>query len=121
MAGRRRDILDELTALACEFRDDRDWKQFHNPKDMALSLTLEAAELLELMQWKSGRELHEHLLKKKDLLSDELCDVLYWVLVMAHDHNIDLRQAFRDKIRKNEAKYPVHKAHGKAKKYTELD
>jgi dCTP diphosphatase len=114
------DVIDRLTAMACKFRDERDWKQFHNPKDMALSLTLEAAELLELMQWKNGPELHQHLRKNKKLLSDELCDVFYWVLVMAHDNQIDLRRAFAQKIRKNEAKYPIAKSRGKAKKYTEL-
>lgn len=115
------DVIDRLTALACKFRDERNWKQFHNPKDMALSMSLEAAEVLELMQWKSGEELQQHLEKHREQLGDELCDVLYWVLVIAHDHKIDLRRAFRAKIAKNEAKYPVHKAHGKAKKYTELD
>ena len=87
---------------------------------MALSLTLEAAELLELMQWKNGDELRKHLEQKQELLGEELCDVLYWVLVIAHDQGIDLRRAFRDKIRKNRAKYPVHKAHGRALKYTDL-
>jgi NTP pyrophosphatase (non-canonical NTP hydrolase) len=114
------DILDKLTALACKFRDERNWKQFHNPKDMALSLVLEASELLELMQWKNGAELAQHLAKRREELGDELCDVLYWVLVIAHDHGIDLRKAFQRKIRKNRAKYPVHKAHGRAAKYTEL-
>ena len=115
------DIIDRLTGLACKFRDERNWKQFHNSKDMALSMSLEAAEVLELMQWKNGEELQQHLEKHREQLGDELCDVLYWVLVIAHDHKIDLRNAFRAKIAKNEAKYPVHKAHGKAKKYTELD
>jgi NTP pyrophosphatase (non-canonical NTP hydrolase) len=115
------DIVDQLTALACKFRNERDWKQFHNSKDMALSLMLEAGELLELVQWKSGQDLEKHLHLKKGELADELCDVLYWVLVIAHDHNIDLRKAFRAKIRKNRAKYPIAKVRGKAKKYTELD
>lgn len=114
------DVIDHLTALACKFRDDRNWKQFHNPKDQALSLTLEATELLELMQWKNGAELQKHLEKNRELLGDELCDVFYWVLVIAHDQGIDLRQAFEAKIRKNEVKYPVEKAHGRAAKYTEL-
>lgn len=120
MSKRRRDIIDNLTALACKFRDERNWKQFHNPKDQILSLTLEAAELLELTQWKNGGELEGHLHAKRELLGEELCDVLYWVLVIAHDQGIDLRKAFRDKIRKNNAKYPIHKAHGRALKYTEL-
>ena len=114
------DVIDHLTSLACQFRDQRNWKQFHNPKDMALSLTLEAAELLELMQWKNGAELRRHLEEKREELGDELCDVLYWVLVIAHDHGIDLPKTFAAKMRKNAAKYPIEKAHGKAKKYTEL-
>ncbi len=118
--GKTPDVIDRLTAMACRFRDERNWKQFHNPKDMALSLVLEASELLELTQWKNGQDLHEHLQKNHELLGDELCDVLYWVLVIAHEYNIDLRTAFKAKIAKNEAKYPIHKAHGKAKKYTEL-
>lgn len=120
MPRRKNDILDQLTALANRFREERNWKQFHNPKDMALSLVLEATEVLELMQWKSGTELEAHLKKKRELLGDELCDVLYWVLVMAADHDIDLRKAFRAKILKNALKYPIHKSHGRAAKYTEL-
>ena len=120
MAARKRDIIDQLTALACRFRNERDWQQFHNPKDMALSLTLEAAELLELMQWKNGEELRQHLENKRELLGEELCDVLYWVLVIANDHDIDLRKAFRDKIKKNNVKYPIHKSRGRSTKYTEL-
>lgn len=110
----------ELTALALRFRDERDWKQFHNPKDMAISLALESAELLELMQWRNGAELEKHLKAKNEALGDELADVLFWVLAIAHEHHIDLGDAFRKKIAKNEAKYPVHKAKGSAKKYTEL-
>lgn len=120
MATRKTDIVDELTELACEFRDERNWKQFHNPKDMALSLVLEASELLELTQWKNGEELQRHLEAKRELLGEELCDVLYWVLVIAKDHGIDLREAFRRKIEKNRAKYPIEKSHGKSTKYTEL-
>jgi NTP pyrophosphatase (non-canonical NTP hydrolase) len=112
--------IGELTALAIGFRDRRDWKQFHNPKDMALSLCLESAEVLELMQWKNGRELDAHLRARREDLGDELSDVLYWVLTIAHDFGIDVAQAFRDKIRKSARKYPVAKARGRASKYTEL-
>lgn len=114
------DPLRKLTQLAVDFRDQRDWKQFHNPKDMAVSLALEAAELLELVQWKSGEELEAALTAKRTELADELCDVLYWVLVIAHDRGIDLEKAFEAKIRKNQAKYPIEKCRGKARKYTEL-
>ena len=75
----------ELTELAIKFRDERDWKQFHNPKDMALSLVLEASELLELMQWKNGDELMAHLAKNRAAMGEELSDVLFWVLAIAND------------------------------------
>jgi len=102
------------------FRDARDWKKFHNPKDQALSLVLEAAELLELMQWRNGPELQEHLTANKDRLAEELADVLGWVLLLAHDQQIDLAAALQRKIQINEQKYPVEKAKGVATKYTEL-
>jgi dCTP diphosphatase len=112
--------LHELTQLVLKFRDERNWAQFHNPKDVALSLTLEAAELLELTQWKSGEELKAHLIANREALGDELSDILGWVLVMASDQGIDLESAFRRKLEKNAEKYPVEKARGQAKKYTEL-
>jgi NTP pyrophosphatase (non-canonical NTP hydrolase) len=112
--------LQELTQLVLKFRDERHWAQFHNPKDVALSLTLEAAELLELTQWKSGEELKAHLAANREALGDELSDILGWVLVMASDQGIDLEDAFRRKLLKNAEKYPVEKARGQAKKYTEL-
>ena len=114
------DSLAELARLVLKFREDRDWKQFHNPKDMGLSLSLEVNELLELMQWRNGDELLAHLEAKKPEVGDELSDVLGWVLLLASDLKIDLAEAFRNKIVKNEQKYPIEKAHGLAKKYTEL-
>jgi NTP pyrophosphatase (non-canonical NTP hydrolase) len=112
--------LGELTRLVLEFRDARDWKQFHNPKDQALSLVLEAAELLELMQWRNGAELHEHLRQTRDRVGEELADVLGWLLLLAHDLEIDLAAAFSRKIELNSRKYPVDKAKGSPRKYTEL-
>lgn len=115
-------MFKKLQERVVRFRDKRDWKQFHKPKDTALSLLLEAAELLELFQWKTEEETVKHLKtrKGKQGLSEELSDVLYWVLLMAHDYDIDLEDAFEKKMRKNEKKYPVKKAKGSAKKYTEL-
>jgi NTP pyrophosphatase (non-canonical NTP hydrolase) len=112
--------LEELTQLVLKFREERNWAQFHNPKDVALSLSLEAAELLELTQWRNGEELTAHLAANREALADELSDILGWVLVFASDQGIDLTEAFRKKIEKNAAKYPVEKARGVAKKYTEL-
>ena len=114
------DSIRQLTELALAFRDERDWKQFHNPKDMALSLVLEAAEVLELTQWKNGEELREHLDRNRQRLGEELADVLFWVLAMSHDAGIDLAHAFRQKLEANARKYPVDKAKGVSTKYTEL-
>lgn len=102
------------------FRDARDWKQFHNPKDMALSLVLEAGEVMEHFQWKNPEEMQKHLAEKSQEVGEELADVLYWVLLMAHDFQIDVLEALERKIAKNEAKYPVEKAKGSHAKYTEL-
>jgi NTP pyrophosphatase (non-canonical NTP hydrolase) len=114
------DSIAELTKLALAFRDERDWKQFHNPKDMALSLVLESAEVLELMQWKNGAELNEHLARNRQKLAEELSDVLFWVLAMGNDFGIDLGESFKAKLIDNAAKYPIDKAKGVSTKYTEL-
>ena len=113
-----RATLDALAKLVLQFRDERDWKQFHNPKDMALSLALEAAELMELMQWRNGRELDEHLAQIRTRVGEELSDVLGWILLLAHDQQIDLADAFRKKIESNKRKYPIDQARGSARKYT---
>ena len=112
--------LQQLTELAVKFRDERDWRQFHNFKDMALSMSLEVAELCELMQWKNGPELDAHLAANQQRVADELSDILYWVLTLAADLKIDLDDAFRRKMQANAAKYPVEKSKGRATKYTEL-
>jgi len=114
------DSIKDLTKLVLDFRHERDWKQFHNPKDMALSLVLESAELMELMQWRNGADLDEHLMKNKLRVEEELADVLGWILLLASDQNIDLADAFRRKIELNKKKYPIDKAKGSAKKYDEL-
>jgi NTP pyrophosphatase (non-canonical NTP hydrolase) len=113
--------LSQLAQMMIDFRAQRDWEQFHTPKDMAIGLCLEAAELLELMQWKHGQELADHLEKHRAELSDELADVLGWILLLAHDFKIDLAEAYRQKMAKNEAKYPVHKVKGSSRKYTEYE
>src|SRR5437763_5874889 len=96
-AAKTSGTLEALAALVLRFRHERDWKQFHNPKDQALSLCLEAAELLEIMQWRNGKELEDHLTTKpaRDRLGEELADVLGWLLLLAHDQNIALGEAFR--------------------------
>ena len=112
--------LKQLTARVVGFRAARDWEQFHNPKDQFLSLVLEATELMELAQWRQGEALEQHLAERSEAVEDELCDVLGWVLLIAHDRGIDLPTAFERKMRKNEAKYPVDKAKGRATKYCDL-
>ena len=112
--------LQSLTQKVVKFRDDRDWAQFHNPKDMALSLMLEAAELLEVFQWKEGKAIHATAEQRQGDLADELADVLYYTLLMAHDLKIDLGTALGAKLLRNAEKYPVDKAKGSSKKYTEL-
>jgi NTP pyrophosphatase (non-canonical NTP hydrolase) len=112
--------IKELTQKIVEFRDERNWKQFHNPKDIALSLVLEATEVLEHFQWKNGSDIQAHIEESKGEVAEEIADVLYWVLLMAADLNIDIKEALLSKIDKNAKKYPVEKAYGSAKKYTEL-
>lgn len=113
--------LEDLQEQIVKFRDDRNWRQFHNPKDVAISLTLEASELLEHFQWKTLDEIKAYLKKNKDDLSDELIDVLYWILLLAYDLDIDINKSFARKMSKNEKKYPIPKAKGSHKKYTELE
>lgn len=112
--------LGDMQKRIVEFRNARDWQQFHNPKDLALSLVLEAAEVLEHFQWKSQQEMTEYVQNNKQEIGEELADTLYWVLLMAHDLNINLTDIFDKKMTKNESKYAVEKSKGNHKKYTEL-
>jgi len=113
--------FEDLAKRIIKFRNDRNWKQFHNPKDMAISLVLESTEFLEHFQWKNVEEIETHLKNKKEDIADELADVLYWVLLIANDLDIDLKQALDSKMIKNENKYPIDKAKGNHLKYTELE
>ena len=110
------DIRDKLLA----FRKARDWEQFHNPKDIAISLALEAAEVLEHFQWKSPEEIKQYTVEHKDDIAEEMADVFNWIVLLAHDLDIDIIKASNDKIAKNAKKYPSEKAKGNHKKYTEL-
>lgn len=110
-------LKDETIARVLRFRDDRDWLQFHTPKDLAISLSLEAAELLEVFQW-SGTDLRCE--KKQDKIREELADVLSYCILMADVCGMDLDEIMNEKVTKSEAKYPVEKARGRAEKYTEL-
>ena len=116
----RDDSLKKLMADVLRFRDAREWKQFHTFKDLAATLCLEAAEVLEHSQWKSETELAKYLTSHRDRVGDELADVLHVTLLLAEHCGIDLAKAFSRKMRENERKYPVRKARGSAKKYHEL-
>lgn len=120
MAGAAPNDIVQLQQRIRAFCDARDWEQFHNPKDLAISLVLEASEVLEHFQWKDHTEMNTHLEESKEDVADELADVLYWVLLMASYFEIDLTHALRSKMDKNERKYPVEKSLGNHKKYTEL-
>lgn len=112
--------IKELTKIIIAFRDARDWKQFHNPKDVALSLVLEAGEVMEHFQWKNKEEIEKYIKTNKVEIGDELADVLYWILLMSYDLKIDVLDALEKKIRKNENKYPIEKVKGKHTKYNKL-
>ena len=112
--------IDDLTKKIIAFRDARDWRQFHNPKDIALSLMLESAELAEHFQWKNEQEIKEYIDIHKTEVGEEIADVFYWILLLGHDLGINLRDALSDKIGKNEQKYPVGKARSKHSKYNQL-
>lgn len=107
----------ETIDMILKFRDDRDWKQFHNPKDLAISLSLEAAELLEIFQW-SGEDVQ--CADKKDKIKEELADVLVYCVLMADTWGLDLDEIVTQKIMMNSRKYPVEKAHGNKSKYSDL-
>lgn len=111
--------IEMLTKAITEFRDDRDWKQFHNPKDLAISLVLEATELLEIFQWKTSEEIKSDLDGIQGSIGEELADVLYWTLLLANDLGIDIKDAFHQKMSVNEKKYPVAQAKSSKAKYTE--
>ena len=100
-----------------KFRDDRDWKQFHNPKDLAFSISLEAAELLEVFQWSGSDTSCE---RKQDKIKEELADVINYCVLMADACGLDIDEIVQEKIRINNEKYPVEKAKGKSDKYSKL-
>jgi NTP pyrophosphatase (non-canonical NTP hydrolase) len=109
--------LDKLIKELIEFRDERDWEQFHNSKDLALGISIEAAELNELFLWKSKEQVAEI---NEERLKEELADVLNYCFLLAKKHNLSPIDIVREKLEKNRQKYPIHKAKGTAKKYNEL-
>ena len=109
--------IQTLISELVKFRDERNWLQFHNTKDLALAISIEAAELNELFLWKTTEE-SEHVDRNK--LKEELADVFAYAFLLSHKYGFDVKEIVLDKIKKNNEKYPVEKAKGNAKKYTEL-
>ena len=105
---------EEITQELVKFRDERDWGQFHNPKDLAIALNIEAAELLELFIWKNSEEADINRLK------EELADVFAYAFLLADRYNFDVKDIILKKIQQNSEKYPIDKSKGNAKKYNEL-
>ena len=110
-------ISQETYRRIANFNQDRNWDQFHTPKDLAISISLEAAELLECFQW-SGTDMHVN--KKKEKITEETADIIIYALQMCQVLGIDPEEIIRSKIEQNEEKYPADKAYGNALKYTEL-
>ena len=110
-------MTQETMNQVLKFRDDRNWKQFHNPKDLAISISLEAAELLEVFQWSADDVI---CADKMDKIREELADVVNYCVLMADACGLDLDEIVQAKIQKNNEKYPVEKAYGSKEKYTEL-
>ena len=100
-----------------KFRDDREWKQFHNPKDLAISISLEASELLEVFQWSGPDTSSKNKIEK---IKEELADVVNYCILMADACGLDLDEIVQAKIEKNNEKYPVEKSKGKSDKYDKL-
>lgn len=105
---------EEIKQALINFRNERDWEQFHNPKDLALAINIEAGELLELFLWKNSEEANREKVK------EELADILAYVFLLADKYGFDIKEMVMDKIKKNGEKYPIDKSKGSAKKYNEL-
>lgn len=110
-------VTQETINQVLKFRDDRNWKQFHNPKDLAVSINLEAAELLEIFQWSGSDTVCE---AKREHIKEELADVLVYCIHMADACGFDMDEIIQEKMKSNNEKYPVEKAKDNAKKYDEL-
>lgn len=106
--------MEEIIKKLIEFRNERDWEQFHNAKDLALALNVEAGELLELFLWKNPEDANLNKIK------EELADVFSYAFLLADKYNLDVKEIIMAKVQKNAEKYPVQKSKGTAKKYNEL-
>ena len=114
------DPIDQLRSDYEDFVRDRDWEQFHSPKNLAMALSVEASEIVEIFQWMNGAESYDLEDEKLQHLREEIGDVLLYLLLLASKYDVDPISAARQKLEHNDQKYPVDKAKGTAKKYTEL-
>lgn len=105
---------EEIIQALLKFRDEREWEQFHNPKDLALAINVEAGELLELFLWKNADDAN------KEKIKEELADVFVFAFLLAEKYKFDIKDIILEKIKQNTEKYPIEKAKGTAKKYNEL-
>ena len=112
--------MEEVMERIRTFRDERDWMQFHDPKNLAVSIVIESAELLEHFQWKDKAQVEKHIAENRDSVADEIADVAMYLFELADNLGVDLKRAMLAKLEKNAAKYPVEKARGVATKYTKL-
>ncbi|WP_143309593.1 MazG-like family protein [Chitinophaga vietnamensis] len=109
--------LDVIIKALIHFRDERHWEQFHDSKNLAAAISIEAAELNELFLWKDIAASEQ---VDKERLKEELADIFAFCFLLADKHKLDVKEIVLEKIKKNGEKYPVHKAKGSAKKYNEL-
>jgi dCTP diphosphatase len=114
------DGIKQITKKIKQFRDARDWQQFHDPKNMAISIVLEASELLEHFQWKTKAEVEAYIQSNCKSVQEEIADIAMYLFELADNLGIDLLDAMDKKLKKNAAKYPVAKAKGSHKKYNQL-
>jgi len=112
--------IKEITEKIIQFRDERDWMQFHDPKNMAVSIILEASELLEHFQWKTKEEVEKYVMQNSAEIKDEIADIALYLFELADNLGIRLQSAMEEKLKKNELKYPIEKAKGKHTKYNKL-
>ena len=112
--------IKNITGKIKEFRDERDWMQFHDPKNMAVSIILEASELLEHFQWKTIEEVEKYAKQNRAEIKDEIADIALYLFELADNLGINLIEAMEQKLKKNAKKYPVEKAKGKHTKYNKL-
>ena len=113
-------LLDDLAGVLRKFADERDWGQFHSPKNLAIALNVEAAELLEEFQWLTEEQSRQPYQERLKRIKDEISDVMIYLVLLSDHLSIDPMAAAFEKIEKNREKYPAEKARGSAKKYTEL-